>query len=201
MKDRTVSKFVLRKILPLAALAMVITIAFWVGIVIAPPFQTPSAQITIRPADTPKWEAVSVKPCPPNIRSGAPVLSPGSISECNSVFAFINFAYVFFANGRINSLPVPGTSVEGGPSWIRSDRFVITAKAEGTPSSAMMRGPMLQAILEDRFNLRIYLENREVPVFVLTAARGGVKLQPFKEGGCMPTPRDVLVPLPPPGAS
>jgi uncharacterized protein (TIGR03435 family) len=37
---------------------------------------------------------------------------------------------------------------------------------------------MLQELLEDRFKLKVHRETRELPVFVLTAAKGGIKLQP-----------------------
>ncbi len=47
--------------------------------------------------------------------------------------------------------PLP--PIEGGPAWINSDRYVINAKAEGTPGPAIMRGPMLQALLKYRFQL------------------------------------------------
>jgi uncharacterized protein (TIGR03435 family) len=38
--------------------------------------------------------------------------------------------------------------------------------------------PMLQTLLEDRFKLKVHRETREMPVFYLTAARGGIKLNP-----------------------
>jgi uncharacterized protein (TIGR03435 family) len=101
-----------------------------------------------------------------------------------------------YANGRSNPpwdvFEIPS---EGGPSWIRSDQYTINAKAEGTPSIEMMQGPMLQALLEDRFNLKIHHETREVPVYLLTVAKGGSKLQRFKEGSCT---RVSLAAFPPP---
>ena len=36
---------------------------------------------------------------------------------------------------------------------------------------------MLQALLEDRFRLKVHRETRQVPVYALTVARGGPKLQ------------------------
>jgi uncharacterized protein (TIGR03435 family) len=49
-----------------------------------------------------------------------------------------------------------------------------------------MGGPMLQALLEDRFKLRIHREGKEVPVYALVVAKGGPHLQATKEGGCTP---------------
>jgi hypothetical protein len=47
-----------------------------------------------------------------------------------------------------------GTALEGGPSWIYSDRYTIEATVNGAPSNAVMQGPMLQAILEERFKVK-----------------------------------------------
>ena len=77
-----------------------------------------------------------------------------------------------------------------------SDRFEISAKADGRFSQAMLNGPMLQALLEDRFRLKLHRESRVVPVYALTIAKGGPKLQPLKEGSC--TILDLENPVPPP---
>lgn len=47
---------------------------------------------------------------------------------------------------------------------------------------------MLQALLEDRFQLKIHRETREGPVYFLAVARGGPKLHSFTEGSCKPWP-------------
>ena len=103
---------------------------------------------------------------------------------CQPVMNLIRTAYLNFAGGRLN--PRNTTPVDGGPAWINSDRYQITAKAEGTPGMEMMRGPMLQALLEDRFKLKIRRESREVPAYAMTVAKGGPKLKPFEEGSCVP---------------
>jgi uncharacterized protein (TIGR03435 family) len=99
----------------------------------------------------------------------------------------IRQAYLTFADGRQN--PLAGTvPIQGGPDWISSfsDRYEVNAKAEGTPTQEMMGGPMLQALLEDRFKLRIRRETRAVPVYVMTVAKGGLKLKEVEEGSCDP---------------
>jgi uncharacterized protein (TIGR03435 family) len=114
-------------------------------------------------------------------------------------------AYVLFSNGHGRSMPaVNGESfVQGGPPWIKSDPYTIDAKPEGTQTSAMMRGPMLQALLEDRFKLKIHRESREVRAYTLVVGKGGAKLQPTIEGTCTPvdltqSPRPPLAPGQPP---
>jgi uncharacterized protein (TIGR03435 family) len=113
---------------------------------------------------------------------------------CQPVMLLIRMAYFNFAGGRLN--PRNTTPVDGGPAWVNSDRYQITAKAEGTPGQEMMRGPMLQALLEDRFKLKVRRESREVPVYAMTVARGGPKLKAFQEDSCVPFEPGRL---PPPG--
>jgi hypothetical protein len=57
---------------------------------------------------------------------------------------------------------------------------------------------MLQALLGDRFNLRIHRDTREVPAYAVRVAKGGVKLPRFREGGCTPLDLSLLEQFPPP---
>lgn len=140
---------------------------------------------------TPKFEVASVKPCRGDFareaRSGSNGTenSPGTLTlNCQTVKALIQMAYVLFANGHVN--PAVSIPITGGPAWIESERYAINAKAEIATSPGIMRGPMLQALLEDRFELKIRRESREVPVYALTVARGGHKLPRSQEGNCVP---------------
>lgn len=87
------------------------------------------------------------------------------------------------ASGRFTAVGIPAVmlirttyglqddQVVGGPDWLRSAKFDITAKAaDGTPPTAM--GPMLQALLAERFRLTSHRETRELPVFAVVRARG-----------------------------
>jgi uncharacterized protein (TIGR03435 family) len=69
-----------------------------------------------------------------------------------------------------------------GPAWIDSERFEIIAKISpetaNLPERARWKqiGAMTQALLADRFKLEVHRETREMPVYVLIPAKGGVKL-------------------------
>jgi len=89
-----------------------------------------------------------------------------------------------YAGGRFNGNNYP-VIIEQLPGWSNSERYTVEAKAEGSPGQAMMMGPMLQALLADRFALKIHSETRDEPVYILAVAKGGFKLQPFK-GVCTP---------------
>jgi uncharacterized protein (TIGR03435 family) len=75
--------------------------------------------------------------------------------------------------------------VEGGPAWVRSDRFAIEARAAGDPAPDQIRG-MLQSLLAERFNLTLRRETRTLALYELVAADGGLKIAPMKDGGCTP---------------
>lgn len=62
-----------------------------------------------------------------------------------------------------------------GPSWLDSDRFDLAGKApRGVPNSEMK--PMLQALLKDRFKVEVHRESREMPVYDMVVAKGGLKI-------------------------
>lgn len=67
--------------------------------------------------------------------------------------------------------------LSGGPPWLRSSRFDITAKA---PAGARKDQTwlMLETLLADRFQLAVHRETRELPIFELVVAKGGLKIQP-----------------------
>jgi len=73
--------------------------------------------------------------------------------------------------------------ITGGPDWIRSEKYNIEAKSPNATPEQMM--PMLQALLAERFKLRFHWETRELPVYELTAANGGLRLEDWKEGSCV----------------
>ena len=151
----------------------------------------------------PRFEVASVKlatgcgraPNDPGSR-GPGVSSPGRLEvHCATVEALIQRAYVGFANGV--SLNRAELEIRGGPDWIRSAPYDIAAKASGSAHVAQMSGPMLQELLEDRFQLKVHRETKQGDVYVLTVAKNGLKLIPTKEGSCAPMDLDHWPPTPP----
>jgi hypothetical protein len=61
----------------------------------------------------------------------------------------------------------------GGPDWVDSARFDISAKVDGNPTTTEMR-VMLRELLKDRFKLTVSTGSREMSVYALTVARPGV---------------------------
>src|SRR5580704_15112698 len=57
---------------------------------------------------------------------------------------------------------VDAAKVQGGPSWLDTDRFEITAKAPvKTPPETVKL--MLQTLLADRFKLKIHMDSKPMP--------------------------------------
>jgi uncharacterized protein (TIGR03435 family) len=65
--------------------------------------------------------------------------------------------------------------LSGGPAWAASDRYDVHAAKEASASLAQTR-LMLQALLEDRFQLKLHRETKESQVYALVAAKGGIHL-------------------------
>ncbi len=134
-----------------------------------------------QPAPRPAFEVASIKPSPKNCTGPGPGAgpTPGRIElPCVSARLLIRAAYGLLSGGQLAVRPV---EVVGGPAWLDSERYTIVAKAEGRASPTEMFGPMLQTLLEDRFQLKLHRESREHAAYALTVAKGGPKLTPAKE--------------------
>jgi uncharacterized protein (TIGR03435 family) len=216
--EETMSKHIGRRVTAVFAAVAVPAI---VSIVNGPSVQAQSPQAAARPG----FEVVSVKRCKPEDSGGGDGKKgggggrvrwdPGRLTaECQTVENLVRDAYLSYPDGKpwaaagfvSKNVPVPPISdrlfrqpPQGSPAWVTSERYTIDAKTEGPASQEMMRGPMMQALLEDRFKLKIHRASREVPVYELTMVKGGAKLQPYQEGSCVPLDLDHLPPLPGPG--
>jgi uncharacterized protein (TIGR03435 family) len=149
------------------------------------------------------FDAASIKPnpgCGGSGRGSGGRPSPGRVTlECAQLRDLILTAYGIYGNGSSANPRGFRMQVLGGPGWIDSEHYDIAAKAEGNPPATQIYGPMLRALLEDRFKLKVHRETKEVPVYLLTLAKGGAKLQPTKAGSCVSSDINHPPPQPAPG--
>lgn len=135
------------------------------------------ALATQTPAQTPPRPHVEVAAIRRNVTgadSGNVHIGSGRFDVQNmSIHRLIYVAYKVQANRII-----------GGPSWLDSDRYDITATGDDMNGDNFPL--MLQTLLEDRFNLKVHREIKEGNVYELTIAKAGPKLQPTKPGTCVP---------------
>jgi uncharacterized protein (TIGR03435 family) len=177
------------------------------------------------PAATERFEVVSIRQSMPDsnvppggrggvgggpggCKGGAPQVDPGRIGfSNNSLYTLIAWAH------GLDCLDAKATGlISGGPEWVGSDQWVIQATIPAAaglnvpvglqlppPGRAPISDPklqrMLQNLLADRFNLTLNRETREVPVYALTVAKGGPKLQHPEDVPCTPiNPRNPGAP-------
>ena len=78
----------------------------------------------------------------------------------------------------MQSFGVKAFQISGGPDWIRTERWDILGKAEGVQGRLPRaeENPMLQALMRDRFQLKVHTDTKEMPVYALTVAKNGAKL-------------------------
>jgi uncharacterized protein (TIGR03435 family) len=144
-----------------------------------------SAALSIAAAQTVtplSFEVASVKlnRVNPNRRPSFPQFLPGGRFSARGVP--LRFIIATAWNVGLKSV-----RLSGGPGWINSFEsfYDIEAKApQGVIPAGLASNVrdqrmrlMLQSLLEDRFKLNIQTETRELPVYVVAAAKGGLKLQ------------------------
>jgi uncharacterized protein (TIGR03435 family) len=67
--------------------------------------------------------------------------------------------------------------ISGGPPWIDSARYHISAKPETPPKQSEIL-LMVQSLLADRFQLTVHHETKEVPIYALVMAKRDGQLGP-----------------------
>jgi bla regulator protein blaR1 len=70
--------------------------------------------------------------------------------------------------------------ISGGPSWLGSDLYDISAKPE-QPAPWEQVLQMIQSLLAERFQLAIRRETREMPAYALVVAKNGPKMKAADE--------------------
>ncbi len=128
----------------------------------------------------PSYEVATIKKADANA-SGAPLRTEGGwVSRQGGPLR----TYILSAYG-VSSLS--NAQLVGGPAWVNSDRYVIQAKASDEERAAMDKMSdsgrrdenckMQQALLAERFKLKAHFETREMQVYDLEPAKGGLKVK------------------------
>lgn len=115
-----------------------------------------------------EFEVASIRSSNPDEKGGPSGCQTGSgLMRCSNVTLKRSI------QGAYSILP---DDILGGPDWIDTDRYQITARAgQLVGDKALME--MLQALLAERFNLKLHRERRPGESMVLEIAKNGAKLQ------------------------
>ena len=112
------------------------------------------------PASPPAFEVASVKPNDGTGPSGQRTLPNGTLVLTNNTLR--NIIRTAFG--------VQGAQVVGGPDWLETDRFDVTAKATA-PFSTEEGRAMLRALIAERFGVVTHGETRELPVYIMRVVK------------------------------
>jgi uncharacterized protein (TIGR03435 family) len=118
------------------------------------------------PAAKPEFEVASIKPSPPlgpGVQVGVHI--DGALVRCTS---FSLRDYIIMAYD-VKIFQVVG------PDWVSSERFDISAKVPGGGRDKIRE--MVQALLADRFELKVHHDSKEFPVYALALGKGGAKMK------------------------
>ena len=121
--------------------------------------------------ELPAFEVISIKPRASDAPRGPIPNAPDRFVRPNvTVSALIEYAY-----------NVRDFQVIGGPGWVRTDRYEVSAKAETAVPEAQMQ-LMVRRLLAERFGLDVKRESREMDTYALVTARRdrqlGEKMRP-----------------------
>jgi bla regulator protein blaR1 len=182
MTERVVSSLDFnRKLLLIAAGLIAVAAPILFGLLNATPTRAES-QAGSTATKLPVFEVASIKPN----KSGEPNVSlmftPNGFDATNApVREVIQLAY-----------QVQEYQVSGGPSWINSDRYDIEAKVDSSAAEQLRQLDMdqhrlmLRPLLEDRFQLRVHQETKELPIYALVVGKNGPKLHEAKPDDTYP---------------
>jgi uncharacterized protein (TIGR03435 family) len=113
------------------------------------------------------FEVASIKPAPKELPLGGAPSSPDRFYRANITLQnLINYAYDMRAFRII-----------GGPAWISSDRWEVSAKAATALQPSQM-ARLVRRLLADRFALKVHTETRDLPIYHLVLARADGRLGP-----------------------
>lgn len=115
----------------------------------------------------PAFEVATIKPSRPDARGGLTRVQGGNLSLVNMTLTdLVKLAY-----------DVHAQQVIGAPAWSTSVRYDISGKAEGEGEPSLEQFKvMLRKLLADRFQLAFHREQKELPVYTLSVAKGGAKI-------------------------
>jgi uncharacterized protein (TIGR03435 family) len=138
-----------------------------------------AASFALAQAPATAFEVASVKSSVPGTLGGRMQFLPGGTFSAT--------------NAPLNALiqqiyQVRDFQVVGDPRWMAliadgtSARYEIQAKGDPSATEAQVR-EMVKGLLADRFQLKVHEETRDLPVYALVPAKGGIKLQVTKDNG------------------
>lgn len=132
-----------------------------------------NGQLAVNDESTPAFEVVSVKRATDcKERTDGPLfgvsVSPGSLAiNCQTAEFLIRQAFLVHGADPAQAPRQFLQTLTGLPGWVMSDLYRLDAKATKPTTRERMLGPMLQAMLRERFRLQVHFDPHDVSGFEL----------------------------------
>lgn len=163
-----------RKTVLASTAALVLTAPIGIGLVHGQAAAPRAAAPSPKAADLPRYDVASIKPYKADDSRFRIMMTPDGVSY-HGVSARIMLQQAF---------GVEDDRILGEPAWIKTNRYDVEAKVapEDAPRlkdlKAEQRNAMMLQLLVDRFNLKYHHEQRELPMYAMVVAKGGLKMKP-----------------------
>jgi len=147
--------------------------------------QSGATQSADSSTETFSYEVASIKPEKSGSMMFRVLNTPDGFSATTTVQMLIRVAY-----------GVEDNQISGAPGWVSSEKYDVEAKMDpdtadklkklGEAQTEPARRHMLQTVLADRLKLATHRETKELPIYSLVVAKGGLKLHEAKPGDTYP---------------
>jgi bla regulator protein blaR1 len=172
------------KLLLAGAGTLALAVPLAIGLLHAPTLRAQTSSAAEPPL---KFEVASIKPSDPSERGTIIQFAPGGrlVVKNAPLKSLVTLAY-----------DVQDFQISGGPTWVSTARYDVTAKADAVTAEddphkiktdeqrekfQQRQRMRIQALLADRFQLKIGRTTKELPIYALKVAKNGPKLQESKE--------------------
>lgn len=128
-------------------------------------------------AKPPEFEVATIRPHPEGDYAMSSGPTPGGFEAHNATVKLL----------VEQAFDLPGDQVSGGPAWVASQHFDVVAKMSGAEWDEISKldyrkqwksiSLMLQSLLQERFQLKITHQPKELMIYALVVAKGGAKLR------------------------
>jgi len=136
-------------------------------------------------APAPVFEVATIKPAAPSPDGHTHINYPA-----DERFSAINITLLKLMQWAYD---MPATQILEGPAWMDTTRFDIEAKSGSEMDGLLktmsseewrrLRRRMVQALLAERYSLKLHPETRVLPAYDLVVSKGGSKLEMSKADG------------------
>jgi uncharacterized protein (TIGR03435 family) len=158
----------------------------------------PDIAAKLPPAPPLEFEVADIKPRDPNARQTGPIqmgVLPGGRVNLPGIPLRLLISLAWNVPANTNN------PIIGAPKWLDTAGFDIIAKlpsdavpANGTNVPLQELGPALQALLIERFKMKVHFEDRSVDAYTLVALKPRLKkADPSTRTGCKTPPNAGIV--------